>query len=133
MRRAKCFTVGHRPTNLGPKLERRSVIKGKTLSFKTPQTPIDQVKQDHTLNFPAFTIFTETLMHLFTPKFCITIVFNFSWVLQSSHGKSKTMVTIFFLFRTFFLFFFLFFLGGGGSGGRRRWKKVHYISGENNE
>ena len=26
------------------------------------------------------------------PKFCITFVFNFSWVLQSSHEKLKTML-----------------------------------------
>ena len=33
-------------------------------------------------------------MHLvYRPKFCITMVFNFSWVLQSSHEKSETMVT----------------------------------------
>ena len=30
------------------------------------------------------------------PKFCITIVSNFSWVLQSSQEKSKTMVIQFF-------------------------------------
>ena len=29
----------------------------------------------------------------FPPKFCITVVSNFSWVLQSSQEKSKTMVT----------------------------------------
>ena len=59
-------------------------------------------------------------MYLFTPKFCITIVFNFSWVLQSSHEKSKTMVINFFSFSNFlsFLFFLFFFsfLGGGGAG-----------------
>ena len=26
------------------------------------------------------------------PKFCITILSNFSWVLQSSREKSKTMI-----------------------------------------
>ena len=32
-------------------------------------------------------------MHLvYPPKFCITVVSNFSWVLQSSQEKSKTMV-----------------------------------------
>ena len=32
-------------------------------------------------------------MHLvYAPKFNITIVFNFSWALQSSQEKSKTMV-----------------------------------------
>ena len=29
---------------------------------------------------------------VYTPKFCITIVSNFSWVLQSSQEKSKTML-----------------------------------------
>ena len=29
---------------------------------------------------------------LFTPKFYITMVFNFSWVLQSFQEKSKAMV-----------------------------------------
>ena len=42
---------------------------------------------------PAFTIFTYTIMHLvYRPKFCITIVSNFPWVLQSSQEKSKTIV-----------------------------------------
>ena len=72
-----------------------------------------------TLNFPAVTVFTATIMQLaYPPKFYITIVFN---------EKSKTMnMKIFFLFS-----FFLSFLGGGWGGGGRR--KVHYISGENNE
>ena len=40
-----------------------------------------------------FTIFTQTMMNLvYPPKFCITIVSNFSWVLQSSQNQSKTMV-----------------------------------------
>ena len=50
------------------------------------------------------------------PKFCITVVSNFSWVLQSSQGRSKTMV--------------MHNLGGGGGGGV---KKVHYGLCENNE
>ena len=62
----------------------------------------------------------------YLPKFYITIGFNFSRVLQPSHEKSKTMDMKF-----FFSFFFLSFLGGGGGEGGRR--KVHYISGENNE
>ena len=33
---------------------------------------------------------------LFTPKFYITMVFNFSWVLQSFQEKSKAMVIPFF-------------------------------------
>ena len=40
-----------------------------------------------------FIIFTKTIMHLvYPPKFCITIVSIFSWVLQSSQEKSKTIV-----------------------------------------
>ena len=58
-------------------------------------------------------------MHLvYPPKFCITIVSNFSWVTQSSQEKLKTTVKHFFL---------------GGRGGEGGWKrgvagvnKVHY-------
>ena len=43
---------------------------------------------------PLFTIFTKTIMYLVYPqKFCIAIVSNLSWVLQSSQEKSKTMAT----------------------------------------
>ena len=42
----------------------------------------------------VFTIFSQSIMRLvYPPKFCITIVPNFSWVLQSSQEKYKTMVT----------------------------------------
>ena len=45
------------------------------------------------INVGLFTIFTRTIMHLVYPaKFCITIVSSFSWVLESSLEKSKTMV-----------------------------------------
>ena len=60
-------------------------------------------------------------MHLVYPrvkKNCITIVSNFSWVLQSSLEKSKTMVMQFFL------------VGGWGGGGEN---KVHYGLCENGE
>ena len=40
----------------------------------------------------SFTIFTETNAPCLPPKFYITIVFSFPWVLQSSQGKLKTMV-----------------------------------------
>ena len=40
-----------------------------------------------------------------TPKFCITYVFHFSWLLQPSQEKLKIMLMQFF-----------FFLGGGGWG-----------------
>ena len=58
------------------------------------------------------------MIHLvYPPKFYITIVFNFSWVLQSSYEKSKTMdMKIFFFFLSFFLFFFVCGGGGGGDG-----------------
>ena len=47
-----------------------------------------------TLLMRAFTIFTETKCTSFNPpKFYITIVSNFSWVLQPSKQKLKTMVT----------------------------------------
>ena len=61
------------------------------------------------------------MIHLvYPPKFYITIVFNFSWVLQSSYEKSKTMdMKIFFFFLSFFLFFFLCGGGGGDGGGER--------------
>ena len=37
-----------------------------------------------------FTILTSPIIHLvYPPKFCITIVFNFSWVLQSSQDNAK--------------------------------------------
>ena len=70
-----------------------------------------------TLNFPAVTVFTATIMQLaYPPKFYITIVFNFSWVLQPSHEKSKTLdMKFFFLFS-----FFLSFLGGGWGGGEEK-------------
>ena len=51
------------------------------------------------------------------PKFCITILSNFSWVLQSSQEKSKTVVNQF------------LFWGAGGGGGN----KVHYGLCENGE
>ena len=47
-------------------------------------------------------------MHLvYSSEFCITVVSNFSWVLQSSQEKSKTMDMQFF-----------FSGGGGGVGGQ---------------
>ena len=58
-----------------------------------------------------FINFIWTRMHLvyplppLLPKFCITVHSNFSWVLQSSQEKSKTVVI---------QFFFFFFFGGGG-------------------
>lgn len=43
--------------------------------------------------FFIFTTFTYIIMHLvYPPKFCITDVSNFSWVLQWSQEKSKTML-----------------------------------------
>ena len=60
----------------------------------------------------AFTISTYTLMHLvYSPTFCITIVSNLSWVLQSFQGKSNTVVMHF------------FFVARGGGGGN----KMHYV------
>ena len=57
-------------------------------------------------------------MHLVYPsKFCITIVSNSSWVLQSSQEKSKTMVM-------------QNFGGGVGGGGV---SKMHYRVSENGE
>ena len=48
---------------------------------------------------PKFTIFSQTIMHLVNPPiFFGSIVFNFSWVSQSSQKKSKTMVMNFFFF-----------------------------------
>ena len=56
-------------------------------------------------------------MHLICPpKFCITFVFHFSWVLQPSQEKLKTMRM---------QYIFTFFLGGGGWGGRAA-NKVNY-------
>jgi len=44
------------------------------------------------INCFIFTTFTQMIMHLvYPPKFCITHVSNFSWVLQWSQEKSKTM------------------------------------------
>ena len=43
--------------------------------------------------------------HTHTPKFCITYVFHFSWLLQPSQEKLKIMLMQF------------FFWGGGGGGG----------------
>ena len=44
----------------------------------------------------SFAIRTSPIIQLVCPpsppKFCITFVFNFSWVLQSSHEKLKTML-----------------------------------------
>ena len=57
--------------------------------------------------YPKFAICTSPLIHLACPtspppprlKFCITFVFHFSWVLQSSQEKLKTMdMHIFYLF-----------------------------------
>ena len=48
-----------------------------------------------------------------TPKFCITYVFHFSWLLQPSQEKLKIMLMQFF-----------FFWGGGVGGGER--DTVHY-------
>ena len=51
-------------------------------------------------------------MHLIClPKFCITFVFHFSWVLQPSQDELKTML----------MQFFFFFEGGGGVGQQIRW------------
>ena len=66
-----------------------------------------------------FINFKWTRMHLvyplppLLPKFCITVHSNFSWVLQSSQEKSKTVV----------IQFFFFFLGGGGG-----WLEGHRAS-----
>ena len=48
---------------------------------------------------------TFPIMHLTCPpQFCITFVFDFSWVLQASQEKLRTMLMQ------------NFFLGGGGEG-----------------
>ena len=57
-------------------------------------------------------------MHLIPPpsKFCVTFDFHFSWVLQPSQEKLKTV-----------LMQILFFLGGGGGG----WgEQIRYIMGD---
>ena len=60
------------------------------------------------INVGLFTFFTGTIMHLvYPPKFCITIVSNFSWVI--------TVVP-----KTMLMQFFFFFWGGGGVN------KAHY-------
>ena len=70
-----------------------------------------------------FINFKWTRMHLvyplppLLPKFCITVHSNFSWVLQSSQEKSRTVVI---------QFFFFFWGRGGGS-------KVHCGLCENGE
>ena len=51
------------------------------------------------------------------PEFCITVVSKFSWVLQSSQEKSKTMVM-------------QSFEGGGGGGGGDKGHYGLYESGE---
>ena len=97
--------------------------------LKPPRHQLTNLSRIMTLNFSAFTIFCrDHNAPCLPPKFYITIVFNFSWVLQLSHEKSTTMVIFFFLFLTFFLSFllffpFFFFLGGGGGKGRggERW------------
>ena len=64
-------------------------------------------------------------MHLVYPsKFCITIVSNSSWVLQSSKEKSKTMVMQNFGGGVG---------GGGGGGGGGGVSKMHYRLCENGE
>ena len=106
--------------------------------LKPPRLQLTNLSRIMTLNFSAFTIFCrDHNAPCLPPKFYITIVFNFSWVLQLSHEKSTTMVIYFFSFSyflSFLLAFFslLFFLGGGGGEGGR-WRKVDYISAENNE
>ena len=41
----------------------------------------------------VLTIFTEPIMHpVYYPKFCITIVFDFSWDDCNTQGKLETMV-----------------------------------------
>ena len=53
---------------------------------------------NHKWNMTKFTIFTQTIMHIVypppptTPKFRITIVSNFSWVIQSSQEKTVVML-----------------------------------------
>ena len=43
---------------------------------------------------PVFATCTSPIMHLICPpKFCITFVFHFSWVLQPSREKLKTTLT----------------------------------------
>ena len=51
-----------------------------------------QRKQVHLLSHrPQCTLFTPPPPQPHFPEFCITIVSKFSWVLQSSQEKSKTM------------------------------------------
>ena len=58
-----------------------------------------------------YTTCTSPIMHR-PPKFCVTFVFHFFWVLQPSQEKLKTMLM---------QFFFLLGWGEGGGG-----DKVHY-------
>ena len=44
-------------------------------------------------NFFVFTVFTETIIHLvYPPKFCITLVFHFSWDDCNTWEKLDKMV-----------------------------------------
>ena len=59
----------------------------------------------------VFATFTSPIIHLVcTPKFCISIVFNFSWNIQSTKKKLKPVL----------MHFFLAGGGGGGGGGTKR-------------
>ena len=62
----------------------------KTDEIKTKSRGYSWDKQVKTLAIHHFRI--DHNASCLPPKFCITIVSNFSWVLQSSQEKSKTMV-----------------------------------------
>ena len=98
--RASRFSPSHSPlrftTHGHPRVTRvsRSPLCEKRSAWEEGmQSPSYKKKlQARKLN-SQFAFFTYTIMHpVYPPKVCITVVSNFSWVLQSSQEKSKTIV-----------------------------------------
>ena len=111
----RCWDELHYGTVLGT-LSLFFKLRGCAVLFDTTQTQsCATIKTNNRYNyFISHLHISDNAPYSPPSKFCVTFDFHFSWVLQPSQEKLKTV-----------LMQIIFFLGGGGGGGGGA-NKVHY-------
>ena len=112
----RCWDELHYGTVLGT-LSLFFKLRGCAVLFDTTQTQsCATIKTNNRYNyFKSHLHISDNAPYSPPSKFCVTFDFHFSWVLQPSQEKLKTV-----------LMQILFFLGGGGGGG----EQIRYIMGD---